>query len=136
MFPVRVSVSVMGVGVPSRAVGDYDVVRGTKNGFWKIEVMAKNNRTTARASCSFKGSSRRITITAGPDLSKLSGWHTITCVDDNKQVQLFVDGNLAKSQSGSTGPINNTGPLLIGAKDTNGGDQFSGYAKDVDVTVG
>jgi hypothetical protein len=138
--PLTMSVQVEGVGVPSTTVGDYDVVRGTPKGNWKIEALARNSRTTARASCFFKGLSGKGAATGGPDLSKLVGWHTITCTDTGSAIKLTVSGSdittSTKTKSISTGAIPNAGQLLIGAKNTSGGDQFSGSAKDVTVTVG
>jgi hypothetical protein len=135
-FPLQVSVEVMGIKPPSSTVGDYDVVRGTPSGTWKIEIMARNNRTTARAACHFKGTTGKTLLVGGPNLSGSTGWHTITCVDDGKQVQLSVDGTPVKSTSVATGPVANNPPLLIGAKNTTGGDQFSGWARNVTVSGG
>jgi hypothetical protein len=135
-FPIRVSVDVMGVGVPSRQVGDYDVVRGGANGTWKIEILAQKGRSIAQAGCHFKGTTGKTLLIGGPDFSKLSGWHNITCVDDGNSVQLFVDGSMQKSTNVKTGKVANKAPLFIGAKDTHGGDQFSGYAKNVTISVG
>ena len=135
-FPISFSVEVKGVGVPSSSVGDYDVVRGTPAGNWKIEVVAKNNRTTARAACFFKGVSGKATAAGGPDLStRRSQWTTITCTDTGSAVELSVDGVLVKRVAVTTGAIPNPGPMLVGAKDTSGGDQFSGYARDVQINI-
>jgi Concanavalin A-like lectin/glucanases superfamily len=132
-FPVSFSVQVKGVGVPSTKVGDYDVVRGTPGGNWKIEVVARNNRTTSRALCFFKGANGKANVVGGPDLSSLSGWTKITCTDTGSAVQLAVGGTVVNSKTVKTGSIPNPGPLLIGAKDTSGGDQYSGYAKDIHI---
>lgn len=135
-FPFTFSAQVKGVGVPSTAVGDYDVVRGTPAGNWKLEVVAKNNRTTAQAACFFKGATSKKTVSGGPDLTTLqSKWTTISCTNTGSAVELRVNGVLEKKVTVSTGTIPNPGPLLIGAKDTEGGDQFSGYAKDVQINV-
>jgi hypothetical protein len=135
-FPISFSVEVKGVGIPSSSVGDYDVVRGTPAGNWKIEVVAKNNRTTARAACFFKGASGKATAAGGPDLNTRQGqWTTITCTDTGSAVELRVDGVLAKRVAVSTGMIPNPGPMLVGAKDTSGGDQFSGYARNVQIDI-
>jgi len=135
-FPVSFSAQVKGVGVPSSQVGDYDVVRGTPNGNWKLEVVARNSRTTARASCFFKGPSGKGAATGGPDLTTLQAvWTTITCTNTGAAIELRVNGTLVKTETVATGPIPNPGPLLLGAKNTAGGDQFSGSAKDVQVSV-
>ena len=134
-FPISFSVQVKGVGVPSNTVGDYDVVRGTPDGNWKIEVVAKNNRTIAKAACFFKGVKGKGNAVGGPDLSKISGWTKVTCTNTGTAVQLSVGNTVVKSVSVVTGGIPNPGPLLIGAKDTSGGDQYTGYAKDFELTV-
>jgi len=135
-FPITVTVSVKGVGVPSSAVGDYDVVRGTPGGGWRVEVLAKKRRTIAQAACFFSGTTGKTFAFGGPDLATQQAvWTTISCTDTGTAVELRVDGTLVKTVAVATGPIRNPGPMLIGAKDSNGGDQFSGYAKDVQVTV-
>jgi hypothetical protein len=134
-FPITVSVDVKGVSVPSTRVGDYDVVRGTPAGNWKVEIVAKNNRTTARAACFFKGAQGKATASGGLDLSVQANWTTIACTDTGTAVELRVNGVLAKRVAVVTGSIPNPGPLLIGAKDTTGGDQFSGFARGVAISV-
>jgi hypothetical protein len=135
-FPITITVSVKGVGVPSSAVGDYDVVRGTPGGGWRVEVLAKKKRTIAQAACYFSGTTGKTFAFGGPDLAKQqTAWTTISCTDTGTAVELRVDDTLVKTVNVATGPIRNPGPMLLGAKDTNGGDQFSGYAKDVRVTV-
>jgi len=135
-FPVSFSVEVKGVGIPSTSVGDYDVVRGTPAGNWKIEVVAKNSRTTARAACFFKGTNGKATAAGGPDLNTRQGqWTTITCTNTGSAVELRVDGVLVKRVTVTTGTIPNPGPMLVGAKDTSGGDQFSGYARNVHIDI-
>ena len=135
-FPISFSVEVKGVGIPSSSVGDYDVVRGTAAGNWKIEVVAKNSRTTARAACFFKGASGKATAAGGPDLNTRQGqWTTITCTNTGSAVELRVDGVLVKRVAVTTGTIPNPGPMLVGAKNTVGGDQFSGYARNIQINV-
>lgn len=136
-FPIDFSIQVMGVKVPSSKVGDYDVVRGTPQGAnWKLEVMAKNNRTTAVAACAFKGTKTKKLLFGGPDLSTFTSWVTLRCVNTGSQIQLWVNGVEQATANVATGPVSNPGPLLIGAKDTTGGDQFSGWAKNFSLTVG
>lgn len=134
-FPITVSVQVKGVRVPSTAVGDYDVVRGTPDGNWKVEIVAKDNRTSAKAACFFKGPKGKGTAAGGLDLSQQKAWATISCTNTGTAIELRVNGVLSKKVTVATGSIPNPGPLLIGAKDTSGGDQFSGYAKDVQISV-
>jgi hypothetical protein len=136
-FPITVSVSVKGVGVPSSAVGDYDVVRGTPGGGWRVEVLAKKRRTIAQAACFFSGTTGKTFAFGGPDLAQQQTvWTTISCTDTGSAIELGLDGGLVKTLAVATGPIRNPGPMLLGAKDTNGDDQFSGNAKNVQVTVG
>ena len=135
-LPLTVSVQVKGVGVPSKAVGDYDVVRGTPGGNWKLEIVARNNRTTAVAMCFFKGPKGKKVVAGGPDLTaRKAVWTTISCTNTGSAIELRVNGVLAKKSTITTGAIPNPGPLLIGAKDTTGGDQYSGYAKNVQITA-
>jgi hypothetical protein len=134
-FPIRFSVRVKRVRIPSIRVGDHDVVRGTAKGNWKIEIHATNHRTAARAACHFTGINSRGNAVGGPDLSEVSGWTRITCIDTGSAVRLKVGGTLAKSVQARTGRIPNPGGMLIGAKDTIGGDQYRGYAKAVHITV-
>lgn len=135
-FPITFSVEVKGVHVPSLKVGDYDVVRGTPSGNWKIEVVARNSRTQAKAACFFKGATGKANVVGGPDLTTLQGaWTTLTCTNTGSAVQLAVNGSVVNSKSVTTGQIPNPGPLLIGAKDTTGGDQYSGYARNVEIQV-
>lgn len=137
-FPITVASGVRAVEVPSRAVGDYDVVRGNAAANYRIEIVARNNRTTARASCYFKGEKNKGVATGGPDLSRLprTGWHRITCQNTGTAIKLFVDNTLVATTTASTGRLPNPGPLFLGAKDANGGDQFSGYARNVRIAVG
>ncbi len=135
-FPITVSVEVKGVGVPSLAVGDYDVVRGTPGGGWRVEVVAKKQRTIAQAACFFNGSTGKTFAVGGPDLAKQQAvWTTVSCTNTGSAIELRVDGTLVKTVAVATGPIKNPGPMLLGAKDAIGGDQFSGYAKNVQITV-
>jgi hypothetical protein len=139
--PIDFSIQVRAVHVPSTKVGDYDVVRGEiAAANWKLEVMAKPKATrkTALASCIFKGSTAKSVITGGPDLSKFAStqWVTLRCVNTGSQVQLWVNGTQYVTSNVATGPISNPGPLLIGAKTTSGGDQFSGWARNFSLSVG
>ncbi len=136
-FPFSFSVQVKGVGVPPSAVGDYDVVRGTPGGNWKLEVVARNNRNTAQAACFFNGAKSKRVVSGGPDLTTLkSNWTTIQCTNTGSAIELRVGGVLVKKVTISTGAIPNPGPLLIGAKDTSGGDQYTGFARDLKISAG
>jgi Concanavalin A-like lectin/glucanases superfamily len=133
-FPFTVAVGVKRVRVPPRAVGDYDVVRGTPGGSWKVEVVARKNRSSAVAMCFFNGANGKKIVAGGPDLSRRQKvWTRIACTNTGSAVQLRINGVLVKHERIRTGPIANPGPLLIGAKNTSGGDQFSGYARNVRV---
>ena len=135
-FPLTVGVGVKNVGVPSKAVGDYDIVRGTPDGTWKVEVVARNNRSAAVAMCFFKGPKGKKVVAGGPDLSKRQDvWTRISCTNTGSAIELRVNGVLQARSTITTGSIANPGPLLIGAKDTTGGDQYSGYARKVLISV-
>jgi hypothetical protein len=135
-FPISMSVQVKGVGVPSQAVGDYDLIRGTTGGAWRVEVVPRKKKTIAQAACFFAGPNARKLLAGGPDLKGLqNAWTTITCTNTGTSIRLYVNGNLEQSVALSTGKLSNPGGLLIGAKDTSGGDQFTGYARAVEISV-
>jgi Concanavalin A-like lectin/glucanases superfamily len=135
-FPVKLSVQVKGIGVPSKAVHDYDLIRGTKGGGWRVEVVARDDRTTARAACFFAGEKGKDFAVGGRDLKKVqSTWTKITCVNTGSSIRLFVNGNRVQTVGVTTGRIGNPGGLLLGAKDTSGGDQTKGYVRNVEITV-
>jgi hypothetical protein len=118
---------------PSAAVGDYDLVRkglaGTAGGHWKMEIVQSGS-----GYCLFKGPSGRVVLTKGPNLAD-NAWHSIRCTRSGTTVTLTVDGT-TYTKNGPTGTIANTAPLLVGAKNASGGDQFSGYLDEVVITAG
>lgn len=128
-----VSVRVNFPRVPTRAVGDFDLVRkglaGTKGGHFKVEIVANG-----KGYCLFHGSAGKVVISAGPNLAG-TGWHTITCTRTATGVTLTVDGrNYVKR--GATGQLANTKTLLVGIKTPGGGDQYTGLMDEVVIRKG
>src|SRR6266536_5564678 len=60
------TVHVKFANVPSTTVGDYDLLRGTPGGAYRLEIVARKDRTMGVASCFFSGSAGRAVLTAGP----------------------------------------------------------------------
>lgn len=118
---------------PSAAVGDYDLFRGPSQGAYKAEILAKKNRTQGVASCFFKGSHTKATLTAGPNLAD-GHWHTITCNKHAASIQLMVDGTTF-TKTVTIGALTNTGPVSLGGK-AKGGDWYDGLLDEVSVTAG
>ena len=131
----RVTVHLKFTKPPSAAVGDYDVIRkGLSNspgGDYKMEVLARNNRTKAKAFCLFKDSSGKVgSIINGPNLAD-GRWHSVSCTKSATSVQLGVDGTTYTNQV-AIGSISNTAPMSIGAK-SGGGDWYLGDMDEVSV---
>jgi len=128
-----VTVRVMFTANPSSSVGDFDLVRkglsSTNGGNWKLEILRNGS-----AFCQFQGSSGKVTVSRGPDLSD-GDWHTISCTRYGSSVRLSVNGS-ATTKSGSTGTISNSTAMYIGAKSTAGGDQFIGRMDELQITRG
>jgi hypothetical protein len=118
---------------PSSSVGDYDLIRKglstTSGGSWKAEILQ-----SGVAFCDFRGSSGEGSISGGPNLAN-NTWHTITCARTSSSVKLTVDG-ASYTKSKVTGTISNTSTVLLGAKDTGGGDQYAGLMDEVSVSKG
>lgn len=117
--------------------GDYDLIRkglaSTSGGDWKQEI-APNGR----GSCTARGSSGSLTLTAGPVLND-GRWHALTCVLSTGGLQLKVDGAQVASKAASIGSISNSASLTLGAKSiksTTSGDQFTGFMDEVSITKG
>ncbi len=132
---IQMTVHVRFTKPPSAAVGDYDVIRkGLSNsagGDYKMEMLARNNRTKAKGFCLFKDSSGKVgKIINGPNLAD-GRWHTVSCTKSATSVQLTVDGTTYTNQV-AIGSISNTQPLSIGAK-SGGGDWYSGDMDEVSV---
>ncbi len=127
------TVHVKFANVPSTTVGDYDLLRGTPGGAYKLEIVARKDRTMGVASCFFSGSAGRAVLTAGPDLADNS-WHTLQCSKTASAIQLVVDGQ-AFTKPVTIGSLGNAAPLSLGAKST-GGDWYEGLMDEVSVSVG
>ena len=120
--------------VPSAAVVDYDLLRGPTQGAYKMEIVARNNRTTAKALCFFKGSTSKATLVAGPHLAD-GRWHTLECRKTSSAIQLLVDGAVF-TKAASVGSLTNTGPVSLGAKSyRGGGDWYQGLMDEVSISI-
>jgi len=128
-FTVHVKFS----AVPSTAVGDYDLLRGTPGGAYKLEIVARKSRTVAEASCFFNGSAGKTALTAGPNLAD-NAWHTLRCDKTATAVHLVVDGQTF-TKAVTIGSISNSSPLSLGAK-SGGGDWYDGLMDEVSISVG
>lgn len=119
--------------IPSVAVGDYDLLRGTPGGAYKLEIVARKSRTIAQASCFFNGSAGKAVLTAGPNLAD-NAWHTLRCEKTSNAIHLVVDGQTF-SKTVTIGSISNASPLSLGAK-SGGGDWYDGLMDEVSISVG
>ena len=121
--------------VPSAAVVDYDLLRGPTRGAYKMEIVARNNRTTAKALCFFQGSGGKANLVAGPNLAD-GRWHTLECRKTSSAIQLVVDGAVF-TKSASVGSLTNTDPVSLGAKSyRGGGDWYQGLMDEVSISIG
>jgi hypothetical protein len=120
--------------VPSAAVVDYDLLRGPTQGAYKLEIVARNNRTKAKALCFFQGSGGKATLVAGPHLAD-GNWHTLECRKTSSAVQLVVDGTVF-TKTARVGSLTNTGPVSLGAKSyRGGGDWYQGLMDEVSISI-
>src|SRR4051794_6396225 len=130
---IRIAASVRFSVLPSASVGDYDLLRkglaSTAGGDYKLEILG-----TGRAFCLYHGSAGQVSLSGGPNLAD-NRWHTLTCARAGNSVVLTVDG-ASFSRAGSTGSINNSATVFIGAKNAAGEDQYRGLMDSVSITVG
>ncbi len=120
--------------VPSAAVGDYDLLRGPTRGAYKLEIVARSNRTKAVALCFFEGSAARASLAAGPNLAD-GRWHALECRKTASAIQLLVDG-VTFTKAAKVGSLTNTAPVSLGAKAyRGGGDWYRGLMDEVSVSV-
>jgi hypothetical protein len=136
--PFTVTAHVRFTKLPTNSTGeDYDLIRkglaSTSGGDWKQEI-AENGR----ASCTSKGSSGSLTLTAGPVLND-GNWHTVTCAFTTGGIKVLVDQSQVASKSAKIGSISNSAALTLGAKSiksTTSGDQYTGIMDEVSITKG
>ena len=133
---IRLTVHVKFSKVPSKSVGDYDLIRkglsSTSGGDYKMEIFPNSDRSQAQAFCLFRGSSNTGLLHKGPNLAD-GKWHTISCYKTATSIQLTVDGTTF-TKSVKIGSISNTAPLTLGAKST-GGDWYLGDMDEVSVVI-
>jgi len=120
--------------VPSATVGDYDILRGTPGGGWRLEIVARKKRTIAVAACGYAGSKGKVLLTGGPHLAD-GAWHVVRCVKDDSSVTLTVDGVVVAKRTVTIGSVTTKDPLAMGAKPT-GEDPYTGELDYVRVSVG
>ena len=125
---VTITVHVKFSQVPSASVIDYDLVRKQSGaGTYKVEILR-----TGKAFCKFRGTSRNVAITAGPNLADNS-WHTIVCKKTSSSVTITVDGS-SFVKNGSVGSITNTKAVFLGSK--GGADWYKGIMDEVSIVFG
>jgi len=124
--------------IPPPSVGDYDMIRKglstTPGGDYKMEVLPKRQGTVAKASCHFRGSVAKATLTKGPNLAD-NQWHHIQCTKKATSIELRVDANLY-TKTVTIGSISNTADVTVGAKSPTGGDQYTGLMDEVSISIG
>lgn len=82
----------------------------TRGGQVKVQAPKGN------VQCLFKGANGVRVGTGGGPLTNDGQWHTVTCVHTATKVQKFTDGVLVGTKNGSTGPIDNKTPFVVGGK--------------------
>jgi hypothetical protein len=131
--PFKVALRIKFGARPTAAVGDFDVIRKglstTAGGSWKIEILE-----TGRALCNYRAPSLQGQLSAGPNLAD-GNWHAITCARTATKVTLTVDGK-AYSKKVAVPAVSNVSEVLVGAKNTIGGDQTTATIDDVTITKG
>jgi concanavalin A-like lectin/glucanase superfamily protein len=129
----RIQLSVNFTARPSASVVDYDLLRRglstTAGGDYKVEILQ-----SGKAYCEFRGSSGAGSVSGGPNLAD-GRWHTIGCARTSSSVVLTVDGS-KYSVNRATGSITSSVTVYIGARDSGGGDQFTGFMDSVSVSKG
>ena len=126
--------------VPSKAVGDYDIIRkglaGTSGGEWKMEILPNSARTAGNPFCLFKDAAGHTDTIRGSQNLADNAWHEVTCVKTSTVNQLIVDGSTTSSRpSAALGSVSNTAPVVVGQK-LGGGDQYRGLLDEASFTVG
>ena len=113
---------------------DWDLIRKgyftSVGGQYKVEY-----QPGGFASCGFNdsvGNSAETLTPAGPALND-GLWHKVQCVKDASKIQLFVDDALAYSLNVSLGVIDNTDPVVIGARPAS--EFFKGSLDEASITL-
>ena len=78
-------------------------------GSFKIQI------PNGRVECTYRGSNGTMELFA-PYRINDGRWHVVKCMRVRAGVALIIDGRLAASRAGWTGPIANTWPVTIGGK--------------------
>lgn len=103
--------------------------RDSAGGYWKVE------QVDGRVRCAFVDADLAGVSASSTRRTDDGRWHTVMCVRTPKDVTLYLDGVRVMRVGGSTAPIANRWPLVIGGKKdcdqaSIGCDYFSG---DVDL---
>lgn len=83
---------------------------GTTGGQIKVQL------PQGRPQCLFKGANGVRVGSGSPTAINDGLWHTVMCVHTATQVITYVDGVRTGLKNGSTGPIDNAKPFVIGGK--------------------
>lgn len=81
----------------------------TRGGQWKIQ------NPQGRPSCLFKGSIQNGGARAPVALND-NAWHTLRCVKNPTNVEIWVDGVRVARKNGAVGTVDNNFPMTIGGK--------------------
>ena len=121
--------------VPPPLTPDWDLIRKgyftSAGGQYKVEY-----QPGGFASCGFNDSSGNAAETPTPSGPALNDglWHKVQCVKDASKIQLFVDDALAYSLDVILGSIDNTDPVVIGARPAS--EFFNGSLDEASITFG
>jgi hypothetical protein len=108
---------------------------GTVGGQIKVQLPG------GKPQCLFKGANG-VRVGSGSQVPiDDNQWHTVRCVKTSTRVTVFVDGVRRGMKNGSTGPINNTKPWVVGGKiscdqQNTTCDYFSGDIDYITITRG
>ncbi len=115
---------------------DWDLIRKgyftSAGGQYKVEY-----QPGGFASCGFNdssGNSAETPTPSGPALNLDGMWHTVQCRKTASAIELRVDGVLIVSQAASLGSIDNTDPVVIGARPAS--EFFNGSLDEASITFG
>jgi hypothetical protein len=118
---------------PSRAVGDYDLIRkglvSTSGGDWKMEILQ-----SGRLFCYFRGSSAAVSVTGSTNVVD-GKWHRLGCRTTSSGVSALVNGTVQAKSAKNPGSISNSASVTIGAKNATE-DQTTGVLDDIIITKG
>jgi hypothetical protein len=136
---ITATVKTVGGAMPADS---YDLVRkglsSTPGGDWKMEIKRASNASVGKLNCVFKGvlpNGTKVSVgrVAGVNINDARP-HTIKCIKTPTSVQAVVDGQIFTT-SKTTGRIDNSAPVTIGAKSSKE-DGLRGTLDEVSVEIG